>query len=88
MAFVKQLFKVFADSKAQQNHGFLRNKNLVDPEKSDVELFQSMPLNDTWDDASAASVYFYLRAGQHLVIPPCWAAVIDEFDRELDARVS
>ena len=87
MRFVKQLFEIFTDESAHKKKNFLRNKNPTDPSMTDVELFKNMALGDTWDDASVASVYFYLRRSRHLMIPPCWQSTIDEFDRELHNKV-
>ena len=88
MDFVKQLFNVFTEDSARDKTGFLRNKNKTDPKMTDLELFQSMPLGDLWEDASIASVYVYLRRNKHLVIPNSWEQVIDDFDAELDAKVA
>ena len=84
MGFVRQLFKVFTHESAQKSKGHLRNKNLTNPTMTDLELFQSMPLSDAWEDAGVASVYFYLRRNRYLVVPDSWEATIQAFDRELD----
>ena len=88
MEFVEQLFKVFMADGARECQGFLRNKNTVDTSLSDQELFRNMPLGDVWDDAAVASAYYYLRGGQHLVIPPSWETAVREFDEQLDAWAS
>ena len=88
MAFVKQIFKIFTADAGKYSKGFLRNKNSVEPSKTDVELFQSYPLNDLWEDASLVSVYAYMRQNRHLVIPPSWQETIDAFDLQLFATDS
>ena len=89
MGFVKKLFKVFVeDQGAHRNKLFLRNMNSVDPLLSDLQIFESLPLGDIWEDASLASVYFYIRGNPHLVVPNSWAACIEAFDVELDRKAT
>ena len=62
----------------------LRQKVRVDPKKTDVEISRSLPLGDTWSDASLVSVYRYLRSG---VVPPdTWLDAMAQFDSELAAQ--
>ena len=88
MEFVKRLFDVFTGDSERRHLACLRNKNTVNPGRSDVELFAALPTGDLWEDASLPSVYFYLRRNRYLVIPPSWEAQIQSFDRELDAKVA
>ena len=57
MGLVKQLFSIFHNESVQNKAGVLRNKNPVDLQKTDLELFESYPLGDVWDDASMTTVY-------------------------------
>ena len=66
----------------------LRAKNSVNPVLTDRQIFESMQLGDAWEDASVASVYFYIRKGRFLVIPDSWQATIDDFDRALQEHVA
>ena len=84
MAFVKQLYDVFASDTAKHEKGFLRNKNTLALDKTDLELFKEYPTGDLWEDARLPSVYMYIRRNPHLVIPDSWEAVIADFDHELD----
>ncbi|CAE7803502.1 unnamed protein product [Symbiodinium sp. CCMP2592] len=88
MEFVKQLFDTFARDPEPLHLGCLRNKNDTNPDLSDVELFGALPTGDLWEDANLPSVYFYLRRNRYLVIPPSWAAQIELFDKELDAKAA
>ena len=86
MAFVRQLYEVFASGTTKHNQGFLRNKNSVDVEKTDLELFKGYRLGDLWEDARLPAIYMYLRRNPHLMIPDSWQATIDDFDHELDEK--
>ena len=89
MKLVKKLYSSFVEHRAADSTRLcLRAKNSINPVLTDRELFQSMPLGDAWEDASVASVYFYLRKGRFLVIPDSWQATIDDFDRDLQERVA
>ena len=90
MAFVQQIYKIFVeeDTAPASWRKSLRNKTAVDRGLSDQELFTALPLGDCWDDASMASVYFYIRKGRHLVIPDSWVAAVEAFDEQLSESVS
>ena len=87
MAFVQQLYKVFVEG-GDRYHGILRNKNVTCPRTTDVQLFVNMAMGDIWEDAGAASAYFYLRGNRYLVVPDSWESAIADFDAELSAKVS
>lgn len=61
----------------------LRQKKTVDTSKSDRELFEELPLDDVWEDAKLADVYFYLRASKKTQIPNTWVQVFEELDTQL-----
>lgn len=63
----------------------LRQKIHVDPRKTDVQIFNSLALGDTWDDACLLEAYRYLRSHAMLVIPPTWEDAFKCFDGELSA---
>ena len=87
MEFVKQIYNVFVGK--EQAIASLRNKNTVPGllTNTDQEIFASMHLGDCWEDASVASVYWYLRRGQHLVIPNTWQSTMAAFEQALNAKV-
>ncbi len=60
----------------------MRHKVKVNPRTTDLELFQSLPLHDLWDDAKLVQVYQYLRNGSSM-IPDTWESAIRTFDAEL-----
>ena len=37
-----------------------RTKPKIDQTKSDKEIFNGLPMGDTWDDANMADVFFYI----------------------------
>lgn len=58
-------------------------KKTIDTSKSDRELFEELPLDDVWEDAKLADVYFYLRASKKTQIPNTWVQVFEELDTQL-----
>ena len=60
----------------------MRHKVKVPPRATDLELFESLPLHDLWDDAKLVQVYQYLRNGIS-TIPNTWESAISMFDAEL-----
>ncbi|CAE7578512.1 unnamed protein product [Symbiodinium sp. CCMP2456] len=88
MEFVKQIYDAFTTDFAPHTLGCLRNKNTTDPNLSDVELFNALPMKDMWEDAELPSVYFYLRRNKYCMVPPSWEDAIHSFDKELDAKVN
>ena len=64
-------------------HPTLRQKVRVDPQKTDLELFNLLSLGDCWDDAKAVDAYSYLRAGTKEFVPPSWESAFQELDLEL-----
>ena len=65
-----------------------RYKVLLDPNKTDRELFESLPLGDTWDDADLASCFMYMHAKiDKNFIPESWLPCIDAFVSEIKATV-
>ena len=85
MGFVQKIYNIFVGQASFPK--CLRNKEVVNNLLSDQEIFARMPLGDCWEDASVASVYFYLRNGKHLVIPDTWMNTIEAFDAALNERV-
>ena len=63
----------------------LRNKQPVNPQMTDKEIFESMSLDDCWFDAKLPSLYWYLRSLRHLKIPETWETTIANFEEELKA---
>ncbi|CAE7401334.1 unnamed protein product [Symbiodinium microadriaticum] len=86
MGFVQKIYNIFVGQASFPK--CLRNKEVVNNLLSDQEIFARMPLGDCWEDASVASVYFYLRNGKHLVIPDTWMNTIEAFDAALNERVN
>ena len=85
--FCSALYRAFFHTELRHHRRELRNKTVVQPGRSDRELFEQMPLGDVWSDANLAEIYFYARSNPHLVIPDSWTSTIATFDRELDTRV-
>lgn len=58
----------------------LRQKLELSPRATDLEIFQSLSLGDTWEDASLRDVYWYLRRSGKATVPDSWVETFDEFD--------
>ncbi|CAL1131728.1 unnamed protein product, partial [Cladocopium goreaui] len=50
---------------------------------TDKELFQSMPLGDTWPEAELIQTWAYLYRNKHLKIPDSWQSTLKEFHETL-----
>ena len=62
----------------------LRQKQHVDVNLSDRELFQRLALGDVWMDAGLIDVYKYLRASRKTVIPDTWASAFQDLDTQIE----
>ena len=54
---------------------------------TDRELFEQLPLGDTWDDADLTTVFCYLLHRSSTSIPDCWIETMKKFESELKASV-
>lgn len=52
---------------------------------SDLQLFNSLPMGDTWPDASLKDVYLYLWKFNKVKVPKEWASTLVQFTKELRA---
>ena len=64
-----------------------RRKPDVPAGQTDRELFSSMPLNDTWDDADLLSCFDYLWKSSSTVIPESWQETMTQFEIEFRRAV-
>ena len=62
----------------------LRQKQPVNVNMSDREIFSSLPLGDTWPDAELVQVYKYLRQSDKTHVPESWHDVFTQLDSQLD----
>ena len=53
--------------------------------KSELELFESLQIGDTWADARLSEVYLYLWKNKELVVPVKWQDTMRRFTAELRA---
>ncbi|CAE7666304.1 unnamed protein product [Symbiodinium sp. CCMP2592] len=61
----------------------LRVRRKVHGLLTDRELFEGMPLSDTWMDSGIHEVILYLYKSSYLKIPDSWLSVMDKFIEEL-----
>ena len=64
-----------------------RTKVAVNAKLSDKELFQGMPLGDTWDESHITAVFFYLFNASTTDIPDSWYECMYKFADELRNHV-
>ena len=63
----------------------LRQKQKVDVDLTDREIFQSLELgDDMWEDAHLISAYRYLRHYHKVQVPVSWQAVLEQLDADLE----
>ena len=76
--------KLVADQKLREiAEPCLRQKADFNDYESDLKLFQSYPLGDTWPDANLASVFFYLYKNKKMEVPSEWKETMSSFYSEL-----
>ena len=76
--------KLVADQKLREiAEPCLRQKADFNDYESDLKLFQSYPLGDTWPDANLASVFFYLYKNKKMEVPSEWKDTMSSFYSEL-----
>ena len=62
----------------------LRQKRPVNVNLSDRELFNALPLGDTWADAQLIDVYKYLRKSKKTMVPNTWVPVFEKLDSQIE----
>lgn len=65
----------------------MRQKVPLNHTKTDLQLFQELPLGDLWPEAELVQVFCYLYRNSHLDIPPSWQSVLADFHREISEQV-
>ena len=69
--------------KLHRPHPTLRQKKHICPRKTDLELFNELPVDDPWNDACLVDVYKYLRGGTENMVPSTWETAMATLDSEL-----
>lgn len=65
----------------------LRQKARISPEKTDLDIFRSLPLDDAWTDAGMPSLFMYLWEHPSLEIPASWESTMIDFYKDMQALV-
>ena len=65
----------------------MRQKALIDPMLTDLQIFRSLELDDPWVDAKIPSLYLYLMKNPRLSIPDEWQAQMELLRSELENYV-
>ena len=82
----KALVKIWRDNKIQQTPiACLRQKKTFQHMTSEFQLFNSLPMGDTWPDAKLADCFFYLWTCKRVAIPQEWRETMKLFAKELKA---
>ena len=82
----KALVKIWRDNKIQQTPiACLRPKKTFQHMTSEFQLFNSLPMGDTWPDAKLADCFFYLWTCKRVAIPQEWRETMKLFAKELKA---
>ncbi|CAE7328646.1 unnamed protein product [Symbiodinium sp. CCMP2592] len=83
-AFGKKILELWRqECTAEQPRLCMRQKVHIDSRMTDKELFQSLPLGDTWPDAEMVQVWAYLYKNKKLIVPSSWQSTMDSFNSEL-----
>lgn len=84
----KALVKIYRDLKVHEKPlACLRQKAKLDY-TSDLHLFNSLPLGDTWPDASLKDVYLYLWHYKKTHVPKEWVHTLLDFTKQLREATS
>ena len=51
--------------------------------KTDKDIFQSLPLGDTWADAELVELWAYLYGNKKLLVPSGWQRTMEELNQQL-----
>ena len=60
----------------------------MDPRKTDLQLFQALPLGDPWVDAQLPGLFCYLYACESLRVPDEWQCEMDAMHTEMKKFVA
>ena len=74
MGFGRQLHEAY-----ESRDGFpkqMRQKAFVDPKFTDKDIFEQLPLGDTWLDAKMHLVWKCIYESRHADIPASWQNVM------------
>lgn len=82
----EHLLRVHDESKAKPGLD-MRQKALIDPMLTDLQIFRSLELDDPWVDAKIPSLYLYLMKNPRLSIPDEWQAQMELLRSELENYV-
>eukprot|EP00439_Symbiodinium_sp_Y106_P061660 s1281_g9.t1 len=83
-AFGKKILELWQQERtAEQPRLCMRQKVHIDSGMTDKEVFESLPLGDTWPDAEMVQVWAYLYKNKKLIVPSSWQSVMDSFNSEL-----
>lgn len=63
----------------------LRQKYDLTKYDSELKLFQSLPMKDTWPDAKLRECYMYLWYNKNLCVPPAWKSTMRDFTTALQS---
>ena len=63
----------------------LRQKYDLTKYDSELKLFQSLPMKDTWPDAKLRECYMYLWYNKNLCVPPAWKSTMGDFTTALQS---
>jgi hypothetical protein len=65
-----------------------RQKETINPRKTDLEIFQDLPLGDPLTDAKIPSMFIYLYSNKNLVIPTEWQPAMEAMRSDMEQYVA
>ena len=65
-----------------------RQKQAINPRKTDLEIFEELPLSDPLTDAKIPSLFLYLYSNKKLAIPPEWQPAMESMRSEMEQYVA
>lgn len=98
-AFGRRLVKIWCDADVEplrclrlvvdkmQHISHLRALQVIANDLSDRQLFEQLPLDDTWDDADLYTVFKYMWDSRSTHIPETWQPTMQQFELQFREAV-
>ena len=81
----KSLVKIYRDIKMHKTPMACLRQKADLPHTSELQLFNNLPMGDTWPDAGLKECYLYLWKYKKVAIPDEWVPTMLQFTKDLRA---
>lgn len=81
------LLQLYDESKGRPQFD-LRQKVAINPQRTDLQIFQGLPNHDCWVDAKLPTLFLYLFENENLRIPDEWTATMQSMYLDMKKLVT